>query len=70
MQAVLNLERVVQVRVVDQAFPADCGAWFFEVHAHDQVQSIGHFRGEDFEPLGIFMGRFDVVDRAGADHHE
>ncbi|MNZ39686.1 hypothetical protein D3C78_571840 [compost metagenome] len=70
VQAVLNLERVVQVRIVDQAFPADRGARLLEVHTHDQVQGVGHFGSEGFEALGVFVSGFDVVDRAGTDHHE
>ncbi|MNF99570.1 hypothetical protein D3C84_824740 [compost metagenome] len=70
VQAILDLERVVQVRVVDQAFPADGGAWLLEIHAHDQIQGIGHFRRENLQALGVLVGRLDVVDRAGPDDHE
>ena len=70
MQAVLDLEGVVQVRVVDQAFPADGGARLLEVHAHDQEQGIGHFGSQALEAIGVLVGGLDVVDRAGADHHE
>jgi cobaltochelatase CobN len=65
VQAVLDLERVIQVRVVDQAFPADGGAWLLEIHAHDQVQGVGDFRGQHLQALGVFVGGLDVVDRAG-----
>ncbi|MNZ42792.1 hypothetical protein D3C78_603750 [compost metagenome] len=70
VQAILDLERVVQVRVVDQAFPADGGTWLLEIHAHDQIQGIGHFGGENFQALGIFVGGLDVVDRARPDDDE
>ncbi|MNZ48630.1 hypothetical protein D3C78_663780 [compost metagenome] len=70
VQAILDLERVIQVRVVDQAFPADGGARFFEIHAHDQVQRVGHFLGQHFQALGVLVGGLDVVDRARADHDE
>ena len=70
VQAVLNLERVIQVRVVDQTFPADGGARLFEIHAHDQKQAIRDFSRQHLEALGIFVGRLDVMDRARADDHE
>src|SRR5690606_24544466 len=70
VQAVLELEGVIQVRVVDKAFPADGGARSFEVPAHDQVQRVGHVLGQHFQALGVFVGSLDVVDRARADHDE
>ena len=70
MQAVLDLERVVQVRVVDQAFPAYGGAWLFKINAHDQIQRIADFCGEHFQTLGILVGSLDIVDRARPDDNE
>src|SRR5450830_361750 len=70
VQAVLDLERVVQVRIVDQAFPADGGARLFEIDAHDQIQRVGHFFGQRLEALGVFVGSLEVVDRARPDYHE
>jgi hypothetical protein len=34
-QAFVDAETLVQVRVVDQAFPAHRGARFFKIHTHD-----------------------------------
>lgn len=70
VQAILDLERVVQVRIVDQAFPAHRGTRLLEVHAHHQEQRICHFGRERLEAVGVFVGGLDVVDGAGADHHE
>lgn len=70
VQAILDLERVVQVRIVDQAFPAHRGTRLLEVHAHHQEQRIRHFGRERLEAVGVFVGGLDVVDGAGADHHE
>lgn len=39
-EALVDLEAVVEVGVVDQTFPADGCAWFFEVDAHDDVEVI------------------------------
>ncbi len=70
MQAILDLERVIQVRVVDQAFPAHGSTWLLEIDAHDQIQRVGHFCRQCLEALGVFLGCLQVVDRAGADHDE
>ncbi len=70
VQTVLDLERVVQVRVVDQAFPTDSGTRLLEIDAHHQVQGVGHFRRQHLEALGVFVGGLEVVDRARADDDE
>src|SRR5690606_36968784 len=69
-QAILDLEGVVQVGIVDQALPADGGTRLLEVHAHHQEQGVGDFRGELLQALCIFQGGLHVVDGAGADHQE
>jgi hypothetical protein len=40
-QALVDAEAFVQVRVVDQALPADRGARLLEVHAHHDFQRVG-----------------------------
>ena len=55
------------MRVVEQAFPADGGARFFKVNAHDDAQLLAVFVAQGQEAVGIFVRRFDVVDGAGAD---
>ncbi len=70
MQTILDLEGVVQVRVVDQALPAHGGTRFFEIHPHHQVQRVGHFFGQGLQARCVFMRGLDVVDGAGADHDE
>ena len=40
-QAVVDRETLVEVRIVDEAFPADGRARFLEVHAHDDEQRVG-----------------------------
>jgi len=37
-QAVVDAEAAVEVRVVDQALPADGGARLLEVHAHHDLE--------------------------------
>ncbi len=61
----------VEVRVVDQAFPADGGPWFFKVNPHHQQQLILELIVEFSQASGVFKGRFGIMNRAGADndHH-
>jgi len=66
-QAVVDGKRAVKVRVVEQAFPANGGARFFKVNAHDDAQLFAVFFAQGQEAVGIFVRRFDVVDGAGAD---
>ena len=70
VQAVLHFEGVVHVGVVDQTLPAHRGTRLFEIHAQHQKQGVVHLGGQLLEPLGVFHGRFRVMDGAGADHHE
>ncbi|MCY1226278.1 hypothetical protein D9M72_385050 [compost metagenome] len=70
VQAVLDLEGVVEVRVVDQAFPADGGARLLEVHAHHQEEGIGQLGSQALQAVGVLVSGLDVVDGAGAHDHE
>ena len=70
MQTVFDFERVVQVRVVDQAFPAHGGPWFFEINPHDQIQRVADFSRKYLQALSVFMSRLEVVDRARPDDNE
>ena len=56
--------------VVDEAFPADGGAGFFEVDAHDDVEVVLEACGFGFEEVGVFDGGGGIVDGAGADDGE
>ncbi len=70
MQPLLNLKGVIQVRIVHQAFPADCGARLFKVDTHDDIQRIGEFIGQLLQATGIVHSRNRVVDGAGANHYK
>ena len=70
VQAVLDLERVVHKRIVDQTFPADGGTRLLEIHAHDQIQTVRNFGSQRLETLGILVRGLDIVDRARPNHHE
>jgi hypothetical protein len=57
----LTLERVVQLGVVDESFPADRGAWLFEVYTHDNMQVILRSLCVVAEFSGVFKSRLDIV---------
>lgn len=60
------MERVVDVRVVDQAFPAHRCARFFQVGPHDDEEGVAVFFFEGEEAGSIVEGGGGVVDGAGA----
>ena len=69
-QAVVDGERAVEVGVVEQAFPADGGARFFKVNAHDDAQLFAVFFAQRQQAVGVFVRGLDVVDGAGADNDQ
>ena len=68
-QPLVDVEALVEIRVVDEALPADRGPRLLEVAAHHDDQVIRVALGEHLEPLGVLERRLRVVDRAGADDH-
>src|SRR3546814_15547338 len=58
------------LRVVDQPFPADRGARFFKIDAHDDQQMLVELRTQGFEAGRVFERRFRIVDRAWTDDHQ
>ena len=69
-QTLVDLEAAVQVRVVDQALPADGGPGLFKIDPHDHHQVGGQGLAHRQQPFGIFHGSLGVVNRAGTDHHQ
>src|SRR6185369_4651973 len=63
----VDLEAVVHERVVDVVLPADRGARFFEIDAHDQLQRVADFFGQFLQAVGVVEAGDRVVDGAGAD---
>ena len=63
-QAFINAKALVQVGVVDQAFPADGGAWFFEVHAHHDFQRVGVVGAHLLQTVRIVQRSGGVMDGA------
>ena len=69
-QAGVDLETPVEVRVVDQALPADGGAGLFKIDAHYDQQFAGETVGHGLEPPRVFECPRRIMDRAGADDRE
>lgn len=69
-ETLVDLEGLVNVGVVDEALPADCGAGLLEVRAHDDDEVIFQAVTDGDELVGIFEGGGGVVDRAGTDNDE
>lgn len=69
-QALVDLEGLVDVGVVDQTLPANCCARLLEVSAHDDADVILELVGEGLEALAVLEGELGVVQRAGPDHDQ
>ena len=61
---------VVEMGVVDEAFPADCRARLLKIDTHHQKETIPNLPGEVGQAPGIVDCRNGIVDRAGAHDHE
>src|SRR4029079_18046710 len=69
-QSFIDSIRLIYIGLVDQYFPADDSARFFEVYAHDN-QKRARKRIDNRLELGrVFEGSLGVVYRARADHDE
>ena len=60
-QSALDIEAVVELGIVDQAFPTDGCPRFFEIDAHDHQQLRGEFARERGQPPGILTRGSEVV---------
>jgi hypothetical protein len=68
--AVLDIVASVQVRIVDQPFPSDRCARFFEINAHHDKQFVLHLVADLEQSIGILDGRLGIVNGAGANNDE
>ena len=57
----------VHVWIIDQPFPADGGAWFFEVDPHNQHELIVNTSGECCQSPCIVNCSISVMDGTGTD---
>lgn len=69
-QAFVGTETTVQIRVGNQAFPANNGAWLFKIHPHQDAQIVFQFVVQFRQASGVFQCGFGIVNRAGADDHQ
>ncbi|GAB4005915.1 hypothetical protein GCM10029992_55140 [Glycomyces albus] len=69
-QAQFHVVGAVEVRVVDQALPAEGRAGLLEVDAHDHAQVVAERGGGRGQSPRVVRGRCGVVDRAGADDEQ
>lgn len=69
-EALVDLERLVDVRVVDEALPADCRPGLLEVGAHDDEQVVAELVGQRLQAVAVLQRDLWVVQRAGPDHDE
>ena len=61
-QALVDLEALIDVRVVDQTFPAHRCARFFQIRTHDDAEIILQSVGQLLEPFAVLDCRGWVVD--------
>ncbi len=69
-EAVGDVVGAVEMRVHHESLPADGGARFFEIDAHDDHHAVGNFLGEGGEASGVVAAGVEVVDRARSDDEE
>ncbi len=69
-QAIVDLVRLIEMRIVDQPFPAHRGARLLEVHPHYDVQLARKFGDRSLQQPGILPRCPGVVDRARPHHHQ
>lgn len=69
-EALVDLEGLVDIWVVDQPLPAHSRAWLLEVSPHDNAEIAGKLVGESLEALAVLDGSGGVVDGAWAADYE
>src|ERR1051326_3227514 len=69
-QTVINLERLIEVRIINQTLPANRGARLLEINPHHQTQLILQFSHGIFEPACVLKRTLRVMDRAGPDDYQ
>ena len=66
-QAFANIVAAINIRVVDQALPADGGARLLEVHAHDDEQLLTELVLQLGQSARVVQRGLRVMNRTGAD---
>ena len=58
------------MRIVNQPFPANGGAGFFKIDAHDQIEAIADLFGKGFKTTSVLNGGFRIVNRTRTTYHQ
>lgn len=66
-QALVDVEGLIDVGVVDQTLPANGGPGLLKVGAHDNAQLLGQLVGEFLQSAGVLESSIGVMDGAGTD---
>ena len=69
-QAFVDAKALVQIRIVDQALPADGSARLLEIHPHDDFQIGRQPLAQRQQAPGVFHRRIRIMDRAWPDDHQ
>ena len=69
-QAAIDVEAIVQIRIVDQPLPAHGGARLFKVDTHHNFQIAGKVLALLTQSLSVLDRRCRIMDRARADHDQ
>lgn len=69
-KTLVDLEALVDIGIVDETLPADCGAWLLEVGAHDDAEVVLELLCERFETLAVLDRGLGVMDGARSDHDQ
>jgi len=69
-QAIVDLVRLIEMRVVDQAFPSHRGARLLKVDTHYDVQVRRELIDRGLQAAGVFAGRINIVHRAWPGDHQ
>src|SRR4051794_8474629 len=48
-EPIIDLERLIQMRIVEKTFPSNCRSRLFEVHTHHDLQVFGKLRYRVFQ---------------------
>lgn len=69
-QTFVNLERSIDIWIVDQTLPTNSGSWLFEVCSHDNVKLALVFLSFLLQSVGVVKSSSRVVDGTWADNDD
>ena len=67
-QPLVDLEALVNIRVIDQTLPSDRCAWLLEVGAHDDKEVVFELVCQLLEAVALLKCHLGIVDRAWTNH--